>query len=111
MDALRFGVRAFVAIFPIVNPFSAAIKLVEATDPDTAIDGQYIVVLDSAANVSSKAALYFTPDQIKYKYDAPFKGLSVQNLTNHVLEQLQQDSQVLFVEQVLYPGRQTSRQL
>lgn len=35
MDALRFGVRAFVAIFPIVNPFSAAILLLTLTPGDS----------------------------------------------------------------------------
>ena len=35
MDALRFGLRAFVAIFPIVNPFSAAILLLALTPGDT----------------------------------------------------------------------------
>jgi len=35
MEALRFGVRAFVAIFPIVNPFSAAILLLTLTPGDT----------------------------------------------------------------------------
>jgi multiple antibiotic resistance protein len=35
MDALRFGLRAFVAIFPIVNPFSAAILLLTLTPGDS----------------------------------------------------------------------------
>ncbi len=35
MDALRFGLRAFVAIFPIVNPFSSAILLLALTPGDT----------------------------------------------------------------------------
>ena len=35
MESLRFGVRAFVAIFPIVNPFSAAILLLALTPGET----------------------------------------------------------------------------
>jgi multiple antibiotic resistance protein len=35
MEALRFGVRAFVAVFPIVNPFSAAILLLALTPGDS----------------------------------------------------------------------------
>ena len=35
MDAVRFGLRAFVAIFPIVNPFSAAILLLTLTAGDS----------------------------------------------------------------------------
>jgi multiple antibiotic resistance protein len=35
MEALRFGLRAFVAIFPIVNPFSAAILLLALTPGDS----------------------------------------------------------------------------
>ena len=35
MEALRFGLRAFVAIFPIVNPFSAAILLLALTPGET----------------------------------------------------------------------------
>jgi len=35
MDALRFALAAFAAIFPIVNPFSAAILLVALTPGDT----------------------------------------------------------------------------
>jgi multiple antibiotic resistance protein len=36
MEALRFGLRAFIAIFPIVYPFSAAMLLVTLTPGDTA---------------------------------------------------------------------------
>jgi multiple antibiotic resistance protein len=35
MESLRFGLRAFVAIFPIVNPFSAAILLLALTPGET----------------------------------------------------------------------------
>jgi len=35
MEALKFGVRAFVAIFPIVNPFSSAILLLALTPGDS----------------------------------------------------------------------------
>jgi len=35
VEALRFGVRAFVAIFPIVNPFSSAILLLALTPGDS----------------------------------------------------------------------------
>lgn len=35
MEALRFGLRAFVAIFPIVNPFSSAILLLALTPGDS----------------------------------------------------------------------------
>jgi multiple antibiotic resistance protein len=35
MESFRFGLRAFVAIFPIVNPFSAAILLLALTPGDT----------------------------------------------------------------------------
>jgi len=35
VEALRFGLRAFIAIFPIVNPFSSAILLLALTPGDT----------------------------------------------------------------------------
>jgi hypothetical protein len=77
-------------------------KLVEATDPSSVLEGQYIVVFEQrVANVTAKVAQLFLPHQIYYQYDnVAFKGVSVRSVTSKLLSKLEADPLVLMIEPV-----------
>jgi hypothetical protein len=77
-------------------------KLVEATDPSSVLEGQYIVIFEQrVANVTAKVAQLFLPHQIYYQYDnAAFKGVSVRSVTSKLLSKLEADPLVLMIEPV-----------
>jgi len=64
MEALKFGVRAFVAIFPIVNPFSSAILLLALTPGDSNARGREQAARAVAFMTSILVVSYFAGSAI-----------------------------------------------
>jgi hypothetical protein len=78
-------------------------KLIEASDSSKVLDGQFIVVFDSdiVMNVTVKASQLFTKEQISFVYDTVvMKGVAIRNATSQLLDTLELDSQILFIEPV-----------
>jgi hypothetical protein len=78
-------------------------KLMTVDDPTIVLDGQYIMVFnnDTVPNVTAKVESLFMKEQILYEYDnIAMKGAAIRNVSVELIDQLEEDSDILFIAPV-----------